>query len=87
MTTALYTHIDKTNTKDKDSIVDVKLTVDDIELDIKEFVELWESQVDRMIDEAAKNLVNDKFSSLRENIDCINDKVSELISNNPNRKQ
>ena len=78
MTNAIEEQIVETNKKDKDTIVDAKLIVNDFELDIKKFTNEWESQVDRMIKEEALNLVNEKFSSIYNTVENMNNEVTNF---------
>jgi len=47
-------------------VVDVKLTVNGIEIDLKSFVDYWQSQVDSIITSKARELINDKFADLND---------------------
>jgi len=49
---------------EKGVIIDVKLTVNGVELDLKAFVDYWQSQVHELITERAKELVKEKFVDL-----------------------
>ena len=50
--------------KSDDGHLDVAITVNGREIDIHEFCEHWESQIDRMIREKAQEIVEDKFSDI-----------------------
>jgi len=48
--------------------IEVKLTVEGKEINIKEFCDHWESQVERMIASKAGELIQNQFSKLSETI-------------------
>jgi hypothetical protein len=48
----------------KDYIYDVHLTANGVELDLQKAVDHWGSQVERMIGEKAKELLEDKFRDI-----------------------
>jgi hypothetical protein len=50
----------------KEKTIDIKLTVNDIELSIKDFIEHWQSQVEEKIESVAKEkvkeIIGDRFT-------------------------
>lgn len=78
MTDALYKQIGETSKKGEGVVSDVKLMVDGKELDIKIFADEWESQVDRMIREAATELLNEKFSSISDTVEYMSTEVTDF---------
>ena len=67
------------NTIDKEVICDLKLTINGHELDIKSFVEHWESQVDRMIRGAALDVVRDRFRDVTDIKDNLEERLMPEI--------
>ncbi len=47
---------------------EVCLTIDGKEVDLQEFVDHWQSQIERMIQEEAKNMVEEKFNKVRDSM-------------------
>lgn len=47
-----------------DYVFDVKLTVDDTEVDLNGFIEHWQQQVKQAIEEKAREFVADKFADV-----------------------
>jgi hypothetical protein len=56
--------------------VDVKLTVEGVEIDLDEFVEHWQKQVKSSIAKEAQSLLDDKLREIEESLG----KVSEMIN-------
>lgn len=53
--------------KTKEGIVcDLKLTVNDHELNLESFVEHWQNQISRMIQEKATKIIEEKFRDIQE---------------------
>jgi len=50
----------------EDTTLEIKLTVNDIEIDVKSFVENWQKQVKGMIAENAKELQKEAFGDINE---------------------
>ena len=48
--------------KENDGVVDITLTIEGHELDVKSYCEFWQSQVRRMIKEEAKKITDELFS-------------------------
>ena len=48
----------------RDRVAEVILTVNGTEIDLRSFMNYWQSQVDRMIREQAMSLVEDKFGDV-----------------------
>jgi len=52
--------------RDNDGELEVRVTVNGFEVDLHAFVEMWQSQVSKMITEEAKNLINNKFTDIND---------------------
>lgn len=60
-------------------VVDVKLIVNGVELDLKEFVDYWQSQVHNIITERAKELMNLKFANLTDLVSDLEERLKPEI--------
>ncbi|MCK5021317.1 MAG: hypothetical protein KAS32_30175 [Candidatus Peribacteraceae bacterium] len=65
--------------KETNDLVEVKMTVNGKEIDIKLFLEHWESQVSNMIKEEAKNIVVEKMSDIDELLHDLNNRLEEEV--------
>jgi hypothetical protein len=63
----------------KDYILDVKITVNDLELDLEHFVNHWQSQVERMIKEEAKELIEEKLYETEGLLSDLNQRIKSEI--------
>lgn len=66
--------------KKSNGIYDIVFTVDGIEMDLKWFMKRWQENVNRFVEEAAKELVNDKLNELLNSIDELREEVDTTIS-------
>lgn len=66
--------------KKANGIYDIVLTIDGIEMDIKRFMDRWQENVSSFVEEAAKELVNDKLNELLDSIDELKEEVETTIS-------
>ena len=64
MSEALAESIAKEGQTEDGVVVDVKLTANGKEIDLEHFIQHWQSQVDNIITEKARELVNDKLSDV-----------------------
>ena len=64
--------------KENDGVIDITLTVEGHEVDLKAYINFWQSQVRRMIREEAHSLTNELFSF---------DEIDELIEDLKDRLQ
>lgn len=64
MSEALVESLVKEGQTEEGVDIDVKLTVNGREIDLKSFIEYWQSQVGNAIKEKATELINDKFADL-----------------------
>jgi len=62
-----------------DGHLDVAVTVNGREIDIHEFCENWEKQIDRMIREKAQEIVDHKFSDLSYLFDDLQGRINTEI--------
>lgn len=60
-------------------ILDVRVIVNDIEINIEDFVNHWESQVDKLIAEKAECLISDKIAKLYNAVDELESKMLEEL--------
>jgi hypothetical protein len=63
MTDELMKHVHNTRV-DGDLEMDVVLSVDGLELDVEKFVKHWQSQVERMIIDEAKEMQKEKMGEM-----------------------
>jgi hypothetical protein len=63
----------------KDGELDIRFTVNGIELDIEKVCEEWESQVDGMLKKEAEKMVADKLAELDTVFDSIKGAVEEKL--------
>lgn len=66
MSTSVAEQMIKNGTTNEGVVIDVKITANGIELDLKEFIDYWQSQVDRIIHEKAAELVREKFADIND---------------------
>lgn len=70
LTNAITTELIKARTTGKDIVCEIKLVVDDHELDLHAFVERWQNQVSRTIKEKIKEkatkIIEEKFRDIDE---------------------
>jgi hypothetical protein len=64
----------------KDRVADVRVTVNGAELDLQAFVDHWQSQVERMIDDEAARLVDAKFNEVNRKMHEFNDALRESLN-------
>jgi len=62
-----------------DGHLDVAVTINGREIDIHEFCEYWEKQIDRMIREKAQEIVDHKFSDLSYLFDDLQGRINTEI--------
>lgn len=69
--------------KENDGIVDITLTIEGHEIDVKGFVDFWQSQVRRMIREEAHSLTCELFSfdEIDELIEDLRDRLQTEVNN------
>jgi hypothetical protein len=69
--------------KENDGIVDITLTIEGHEIDVKGFVDFWQSQVRRMIKEPAKMITDEMFGfeEIDELIYDLKDRLQSEINN------
>ena len=60
---------------------EISMTVNGKEIDIRDFIEHWESQVSGMIKDEAKNLVEEHFETVREKMDEVTETLDGVIGN------
>ena len=63
--------------KETDNLVEVKITVNDKEINIESFLKEWESQVDGMIENEARSIIDKKMSGISDTLDGLNDRFEE----------
>jgi len=68
--------------KENDGIVDISLFIEGHAIDVKAFVDSWQSQVRRMIKEEAKNITNElfNFNEIDEMIEDLKDRLQTEIN-------
>ncbi len=59
----------------KDGSYDLKLTIQGIEIDLEKIIEFWQSQVERMIEDRAKELLENKFLNLQRDLQELQERV------------
>lgn len=63
--------------------IEIRLTVDEVEIDLQEFIDHWQNEVDRLLDEHAERLVSDKFGYVLDLLYDFEEQVKgELRENN-----
>lgn len=65
--------------KRKKTLLNIKLTVEEVELDLESFVNLWQSQVHKLITKRAKELIEEKCSDTEELLDDLNTRLKEEV--------
>ena len=65
--------------KKKDYFFDIKITVDDIEIDLEDFVKHWQDQVDTMITRKAKSLIEDKCTDVGNLLCDLEERLKEEV--------
>lgn len=64
---------------------ELKMTIDDIEINIESFVNHWQSDVDRIIVDKAKELVDDQMRELQDTIyefsNAVQTKIADIYNN------
>lgn len=63
----------------KKESIEIKLTIGNKEIDIKYFCDHWESQVDDMIIEKAKEIIGDQFVNIRDLLFVLEEKIKGEI--------
>lgn len=66
LTNTVTTELIKTGTTGDGIVCDLKLTVNEHELDFRALIERWQNQISRMVKEKAKEIVEEKFRDIDE---------------------
>jgi len=70
---------DEHKNKQGDIVVNLKLTLNEFELDIESFIKKWQGEVHKSINEKAKNLIDDKFTYIEEILDDLKTRIKPEI--------
>lgn len=65
--------------ENKNVILDVKLTINGIEIDVKKFMDLWQDNVIRLVEDKAKSFLSDKFNDIQYKLNDLNERVESEI--------
>lgn len=74
----LQEHSDYDN--DKEYICDIKLMIDNVELPLKSFCDMWGDQVSRMISEKAKDIMKTEFHDVSELLYDLGERVQHQVN-------
>jgi len=71
--------LEKYKTK-KGHVLKVKFLVEDMEIDLQKFVDHWQNQIERMVAEKAKELIEKRFCDINYTLNDLEERVKKEIA-------
>lgn len=63
----------------KNKKVDFRILIDGVDVDVEQFIERWQNEVENSVKESAIEISKEKFEEIKDKIDELNNAVEEAI--------